>query len=211
MLMRGLHALRTYWIVVVIGIVIAGMLLYMSSQNKVVSKLESDVSTTKGLIADAEATRSGLMTKFDAKKHQAKIKERTVSAKKIGSEMIAVDDVLTAFYKTNAPLPTDKKEKDALFKAFEQAKEKNVLLTGAKESDHIKTWQLNPEWTLTLESVVTYQDTDRVPVVFSMKTKAGKAAGLIYAVYDVDKHMLTNISRHYTTDGLKDEIDVGGV
>jgi hypothetical protein len=211
MLLRGLHALKAYWIVVAIGIVIVGLLLYMSSQNKVMSKLESDVAATKGLIADAEATRSGLMTEFNAKEHQAKIKERTVSAKEIGSEMIAVDDALTAFYKSNEPLPTDKKEKDALFKALDEAKEKNILLTGAKEADHIKTWQLNPEWTLTLEYVITYQDTDHVPVVFSMKTKAGNAAGLIYAIYDVDKHMLTNISRHYTTDGLQDEIDVGGV
>lgn len=211
MLWRGLDALKTYWIVVVIGIAIIGMLLYMSSQNKVVLKLESDVATTEELIAEAEATRSKLTTDFNVKEHQAKIKERTVSAKEIGREMIEVDDALTAFYKTNEPLPTDKKEKDALFKALEKAKEKNHLLTGANESDHIKTWQLNPEWTLTLESVVTYQDTNRVPVVFSMKTKAGKAAGLIYADYDVDKHRLTNINRYYTTDGLQDEIDVGGV
>lgn len=211
MLWRGLEALKVYWIVVVIGMVVVGMLLYMSSQNKVLSKLESDVVTTEELIADAEATRSGLMGEFNAKDHQAKIKEKTVSAKEIGHEIIAVDNTLTAFYKTNEPLPSDKKEKDALFKELEKAKEKNILLTGAKEADHIKTWQLNPEWTLTLESVITYQDTDYVPVVFSMKTKAGKAAGLIYAVYDVDKHMLTNINRYYTTDGLQDEIDVGGV
>jgi len=211
MVWRGLEALKVYWIVVVIGIVVVGMLLYMSSQNKVVSKLESDVATTEELIVEAEATRSGLMVEFNAKEHQAKIKERTVSAKEIGREMIEVDDALTAFYKTNKPLPTDKKEKDSLFKALEKAKEKNILLTGAKEADHIKTWQLNPEWTLTLESVVTYQDTDRIPVVFSMTTKAGKVAGLIHAVYDVNKHMLTNINRYYTTDGLQDEIDVGGV
>lgn len=210
MLEKGLQALKTYWIVVLMGIGVIGMLLYMSSQNKVIAKLESDVATTEGLIVDAETALSGVTKEFDVKAHQARIKKRTVSAKEIGNEMIAVDNALTAFFKTNAPLPKDKKEKATLLAALDEAKAKNTTLTGAKESDHIKTWQLNPEWKLTLESVVTYQDTDRVPVVFSMKTKAGKAAGLIYATYDVNKHTLTNISRYYTTDGLKDEIDVGG-
>lgn len=44
-----------------------------------------------------------------------------------------------------------------------------------------------------------------------MKTKDGKAAGLIYARYNVNKQTLEDINRYYTTDGLKDEIDVGGV
>lgn len=211
MLSKGFRIMKTYWVVIIIGAGIVGMLLFMSSQNKVIAKLEADVSTTEGLIADAEKTRTGLTKEFDAKKHQAKIKERTVSAKEIGKEIIQVDDALTAFYKTNEPLPKDKSKKDALFSELEKAKAKNTELTGAKEADHIKTWQLNPEWTLSLESVITYQDTDYVPVVFSMKTKDGKSAGLIYARYDVNRHMLDDINRYYTTDGLKDEIDVGGM
>lgn len=210
MLSKGLQVLKTYWIVVVIGAGIAGMLLFMSNQSKAIAELKSDVETTEGLIADAEKTRSGISQEFDAKEHQAKIKERTVSAVNIGEKMIAVDDALTSFYKTNEPLPEDKKEKDALFAKLDDAKAKNTELTGAGEADHIKTWQLNPEWTLKLESVITYQDTDRVPVVFSMKTADGKSAGLITAVYEVNNHMLDSISRHYTTDGLQDEIDVGG-
>lgn len=210
MLSKGLRVLKTYGIVVVMGVGITGMLLFMSSESKAIAQLESDVETSEGLITDAEKTLSGISKEFDAKEHQAKIKERTVSATKIGEEMIAVDDALTSFYKTNEPLPEDKKEKDALFAKLEEAKAKNTELTGAGEADHIKTWQLNPEWTLKLESVITYQDTERVPVVFSMTTKDGKSAGLITAVYEVNNHQLDSISRHYTTDGLEDEIDVGG-
>lgn len=211
MLLKGFRIMKTYWMVVVIGGGIVGMLFFMSNQSKVIAKLESDIATTEGLIADAEKTQSGLTKEFDAKKHQAKIKERTVSAKEIGKQMIEVDDALTAFYKTNQPLPKDQSKKDALLRELEKTKAKNTALTGAKEADHIKTWQLNPEWTLTLESVITYQDTDYVPVVFSMKTKDGKSAGLIYARYNVNRNTLDDISRYYTTDGLKDEIDVGGM
>lgn len=210
--MRGnvLHVIKTYWIVAVIGAVIVGMVLFMGNQSKAIAKLQEDVVTTEGLVADAEKTLTGLTNEFDAKAHQAKIKERTVSAEEIGKAMIAVDNELTAFYKSNEPLPEDKKEREALFAKLEEAQVKNTALTGAGEGDHIKTWQLNPEWTLTLESVVTYQDTDRVPIVFSMTTKDGKSAGLIYAIYHVDSGTLSDISRHYTTDGLNDEIDVGG-
>ncbi|MCC2248989.1 hypothetical protein JUJ52_03325 [Virgibacillus sp. AGTR] len=211
MLARLLHVIKTYWIVVIIGAVVMGMVLYMSNQNKAIIELEADIKTTNELVADAKKTRSDLDKEFDAKAHRTAIKERTVSAKEVGKEIIAVDNILTAFYKTNEPLPENKEEKEALFAKLEEAKAKNTELTGAKESDHIKTWQLNPEWTLTLESVVTYQDTNHVPVVFSMKTKDGKAAGLIYAIYDVNDHSLNNISHHYTTHGLQDEIDVGGM
>lgn len=211
MMKRFIQGMKVYWILLPVGVGIVVMLVIMSSQSKDITKLEADVETTKELVSDAEKTHSSLGDKFDAEKYQEEVKERTVSAKQIGKEIIAVDDTLTSFYKTNEPLPDDKKKKDALFEKVNDAKAKNSKLTGAKESDHIKTWQLNPEWTLKLESVLTYQDADRVPVVFSMKTKDGKSAGLIYAVYRVKSHTLDNISRHYTTDGLKDEIDVGGV
>lgn len=211
MLLNGFKIMKSYWFVLVIGAGIVGMMWFTSNQTKAIAELELDVATTKGLIADAEKTRSGLAEEFNTKKYQEKIKERTVSAQKIGKQMIEVDDALTAFYKSNKPLPKDKTEKDRLFSGLEAAKAKNVELTGAKEADHIKTWQLNPEWSLSLESVITYQDTEYVPVVFSMKTKDGKAAGLVYARYNVNKQTLEDINRYYTTDGLKDEIDVGGV
>lgn len=211
MVSKWLHVAKTYWIAVVIGAVIAGMLVYMSNQNKTVEELREDIETTDGLVADAKETRSGLDEDFNTKEHQETIEQRSVSAKEIGKEMIAVDDALTSFYKTNEPLPDDEKEREALFTKLDKAKAQNTKLTGASEADHIKTWQLNPKWTLKLESVVTYQDTNRVPIVFSMKTSDGKPAGLIYAIYNVDNHTLGNISRHYTTDGLKDETDVGGI
>lgn len=203
--------MKVYWIVLVMGVIIIGMLVFMSMQSKDATKLQEDVAATEGLLADAKATRVSLNREFDAKKHQAKVKARTVSATKIANEMIAVDNALTTFYKTNEPLPSNKAERDRLLKRLDKMKEENTRLTGASDADHIKTWQLNPKWSLKLESVVTYQDTDFVPVVFSMKTKSGKSAGLIYAIYDVNDHQLDNINRYYTTVGLEDEVDVGGM
>lgn len=206
-----LTGMKSYWPVLVVGAVIIVMVLYMSSQSKELEKLKSDVEITKTLIRDANKTYDTIKGEFDVAKHQETLKERTVSAKKIGQEMIAVDNALTAFYKTNEPLPQDEAKKQAMFDALDKAKAENTRLTGAKEKDHINTWKLNPAWTTTLDTVVTYQDTDRVPVVFSMKTADGKVAGLVVATYDVSKHQLKDITRYYTTDGLKDEIDVGGI
>ncbi|MGX1195854.1 hypothetical protein [Metabacillus sp. SLBN-84] len=211
MLYKSIHLIRTYWIVVLIGTILTGMLWFISNQGDAITKLESDVKVTEGLLVEAEKTLAGLNREFDAKAHQKEINARTVSARKIGKDMIAVDDALTAFYKTNAPLPEDKNQRDALYKNLEAVKKKNTELTGAGEADHIKTWKLNPEWKLKLESIITYQDTDRVPIVFSMTTKVGKSAGLVYAVYDVTNHRLQNVTRHYTTVGLQDEVDVGGI
>lgn len=197
--------------VVVLFIVALIMLLFLLNQNKAIGKLEAAVASTQESLDEAKATEKDLSQEFDAKAHQKTIKERTVSAKGIAKEIIAVDDTLTAFYKTSDPMPKDKKKKQELLDSVEKAKEENTKLTGAEEADQIKTLQLNPDWTMKLESVVTYQDTNSVPILFSMKTKKGKDAGLIYAIYNVDSHKLTNISRHYTTDGLADEVSVGGV
>lgn len=211
MLSRAFDWLREYWIVAIIGAVIIGMMVFMANHSKDVAKAKEDVETVKELLADAKKTQSGLSVEFDAKAHQEQLKERTVTASEIAKEIIAVDDILTAFYKTNEPLPQDQKERDALFAELEKAKAENTRLTGAKEADHIHTWKLNPEWTTKLESVVTYRDTDRIPLVFSMTTKDGRSAGLIHAIFNVNNYQLENVTRHYTTVGVQDEVDVGGM
>lgn len=180
-------------------------------QNKEIASLEKANDEAKVEMVNLKQELADSSEKFDKKKHQKQVKERTISAQKIGKEMIAIDDELTTFYKTSDPLPKDKKAKDAIFKKLEAAKRENTRITGASEADHIQTWQLNPDWTLKLETIVAYRDTDRVPILFSMTTKKGKPAGLISATYDVSNHMIDDVARHYTIDGLKDEVDVGGM
>ncbi|MEW4426019.1 hypothetical protein AB1I68_00830 [Paenibacillus pabuli] len=207
---RPVGLLKVYGIPIVLGLIALIMVVLIWQQNKTIDTLESDIAGTQELIQGAEVTKEKVDEPFDSKEHEEILQSRTVSAKKIGAEIIAVEDMLASFYKTNEDLPEDQAAYDELFNNLEKAKAENTRLTNATESDHIQTWKLNPEWTLKLESIVTYQDTDNVPVLFSMTTKSGKSAGLIYAVYDVANYKLTNISRHYTTDGLDDEADVGG-
>lgn len=183
---------------------------FIWQQNKKLDVLESNIAEIKERLEVAQSAQEEIAQPFDAKEHEETLEARTVSAMKIGDEIIAAENVLTSFYKTNEDLPEDQAAYDKIVKELEQAKAENTRLTNATESDHIKTWKLNPDWNLKLESIVTYQDTDNVPVLFSMTTKSGKSAGLIYAVYDVANYKLTNISRHYTKDGLDDEVDVGG-
>ncbi|WP_078598690.1 hypothetical protein [Evansella clarkii] len=211
MLLKCLHILKTYWIAVILGIAVVIMLSFIPGHKEDIAELEAAIERTKELIADSEKISSDLEKEFDADEFMEEMEQRTVSATQIGKEMVKVDDVLTAFYKTHESLPEDEDERDALFAELEEAQAKNTELTGAGEADHIKTWQLNPEWSLELESVITYQDTERFPVVFKMKTKDGKLAGLVHAIYNVSDHRLSSINRHYTIDGLRDEADVGGI
>lgn len=207
---RTVRGLKAYGIPIILGLFALILVFLILQQNKKIDVLESDIAGTQELLQGAQATKEKVDQPFDSKEHEEILQSRTVSAKKIGAEIIAAEDVLTSFYKSNEPLPDDQDEYDKIVKDLEKAKAENTRLTSATEGDHIQTWKLNPEWTLKLESIVTYQDTDNVPVLFSMTTKSGKSAGLIYAVYDVVNYKLTNISRHYTTDGLDDEVDVGG-
>lgn len=201
--------LRPYRVALGLAVIAVCLFGYMAHQQSEISSLASAVKATQNKIDKAELAKKEASKPFDTTKHQKVIQARTVSAEQIGKEIIAVDNTLTAFYKTNAPMPTGAK-KDALIAKVKAAQTKNTALTGTAVADQINTWQLNPAWTLKLESVVAYQDTTTLPVVFSMTTKQGKAAGLIYAMYDVNNHKLSNITRHYTVDGLKDAVDVGG-
>jgi len=186
------------------------VLIMITHQDKVHDQLKLDVSALRQQVAEQKVVQKEVDQPFDETKHAETITLRTVSAKQIGNEMIKVDNMLTSFYKSNESLPEDQAAYDKIVNELEWAKKENEKLTGATEDEQIQTWKLNPAWTLRLDSVITYQDTDNVPILFSMTTKAGKLAGLISAVYDVNNHKIVNVVRHYTTDGLDDEVDVGG-
>lgn len=205
-----LDILRTYWLVILLGCVAVGLLFFSSSKADELAKVEEDIVEMQATVEGAKKTLAEKSKDLDKDAEKKVIQERTVSAEKIGEEIIKVDDVLTAFYKSAKDLPEDEAEYNKVVEELNWAKKENTRLTGAGEADHINTWQLNPEWTLKLESVVVYRDTDRIPVVFSMKTKEGKNAGLIQAVYDVEKNQITDVVKHYTNDGIRDEVNVGG-
>lgn len=202
---------KSYSLPLVLGVVSLGGVFFAVDQNEKIQNLNGDVATMEELIRESEALDAGLDTDFDKDAHMEVIEGRTVSAEAIGKEMIATDDALTEFYKTNEPFPDDQDEVDKMMAARDEAHAANTRLTGASEATQLDTWKLNPEWTTTLESVVVYQDTPRVPVVFSMTTSSGDNAGLIYALYDTETETLNDISKHYTTAGMQDATDIGGI
>lgn len=204
-----LDGLRQYWFVTVLGAVLIGLSLWMAHVSSENVKLENRIEKLQTSIETAEKDYAIANQKFNEKQEVKTIQAKTVSAKQIAARMIQVDDTLTAYYKSNAPLPTGKK-RQAYMNNVQKAKEENTKITGADEADQIKTWQLNPDWTLKLDSVVIYRDTDRIPIVFSMTTKDGKTAGLVNAIYDVNDDMIDDVETHYTTAGINDEVDVGG-
>lgn len=209
--MDVMGGLKVYSIPLVLGTVSLVALFFAFDQNAQIEKLTEDVAIMESLLEDTDAVDSGLDTEFDKEAHVELIEGRTVSAEAIGKEMIAVDDALTEFYKTNEPFPSDQGEVDKMLAARDAAHAENTRLTGAGDANQLDTWKLNPAWETTLESVVVYQDTPRVPIVFSMATESGDNAGLIYAIYDTASETLTNISKHYTTAGMQDAVDIGGI
>lgn len=201
---------KEYGISIALGAVAIGGIAYGGhALNEVqevktdIQKLQTEKETRLGKAADAKS--------YSKKKHTTVIEARTVSAQHIAKDIIAVDDTLTQFYKRNTALSGTKAEQAAFFKKVEAMKKQNTKLTGATEADQIKTWKLNPEWKTTLATVLTYQDSDRVPVLFDMKTGKGEDAGVVYAIYDTRNDKLENVSKHYTNVGTLDAVQVGGM
>jgi len=164
-----------------------------------IEALEHRVATT---LADDDAG-------FDTEAYLEELDERTVSAKAIAEEIIEVDDFLTGLYKRNSVMDdlTDE-ERQANVERTKEMQARNTALRG--ETDHLSTWQLNPDWTLELASVVAYQETSHIPVVFKMTTSSGELAGFIRATYHVDEHKITDVIKHYTAQGFQDQASLGG-
>lgn len=206
-----IDVLQEYWLAIILGLFAVYLLLYSNDVGKEVDDLYLEIQSLEETLANAKGVERNVSADIDKEGEKKVIEERTVSAQQIAEEYIKVDDALTEFYKSNKDMPVDDDEamKEIMDK-LNWAKEENTRLTGAGDADHIKTWQLNPEWTLKLESVVMYKNTERIPVIFSMTTKDGKNAGLVKAMFNVDKYKLTDIEKYYTVDGMRDEVNVGG-
>lgn len=205
------QSFKQYAIPAVLTAAAIGTVLYGASVMREIEQENADIKEYQQMKKDAMVKDETVDKKFDKKAHQATIKARTVSAKQIGERAIQIDDALTAFYKTSDPLPQDEAAKKKVFATLKKNQEANTRLTGAGEADHIKTWKLNPDWKTSLATIVTYQDAPSVPILFDMKTSKGKEAGVIYATFNTESSTLSGISKHYTTDGLADAAQVGGM
>lgn len=202
--------LKEYGLAIGLTTVAVGGIAYSAYAMNQVSEVKTDIEKYEKAKTELQVDAKKSKT-YNKKTHATVIEARTVSAQNIAKDIIAVDDTLTQFYKRNTALEGSKAEQAAFFKKVEAMKKQNTKLTGASEADQIKTWKLNPEWKTTLATVIAYQDADRVPVLFDMKTGKGEDAGVVYAVYDTQARTLNNVSKHYTNAGTLDAVQVGGM
>lgn len=185
---------------IVVGLIMIPLVIANGNE---ITKLEQGINENKETIKGLSSQLSK-MADFDEEQETKIIKENTISATKTAEKLIKLDKELAdMLYETNFT------GKDWA-KRYAQLEEENRKLKVIDESKNRLVWRMNPEWSLTLESVLAYQDTDEFPVVFSMMTKDKKTAGLVYAEYNVEKDRFENISLYYTNDGIIDEASMGG-
>lgn len=187
---------------IIVVVLLIGLSIFMFIQNNSLNELETEISKKQSLIDEIEKKLEEAGETVDSEQIVHEVRESIISAKEIGAEMIEVDNTLTEFYQSWDPVPED----DGYLRKLEVAQKKNTELTGAGEQDHIATWQLNPEWTLTLETVINYGDVEQIPVLFKMTTAEGELAGIVRATYIVSEHKLTDIKKQYTPAGERDRV-----
>lgn len=208
-----IYAFKNYWYILIVLLILGGLSYMINSQNNMneetQSKIDSVNKQVNTLGVDIEKLKEG----FDEEAFVKSVKSNKANAKTFGEDIIEVDNKLTAYYKNDKPYPdvNNKKEVDKINKELDKYRSLNSSLRGAKKDTHLATWQLNPEWTLTLESVMTYQNVERFPIVFSMKTTDGEIAGIVYGEYDVSSNSMSSIRIQYTDAGIKDEASIGGI
>lgn len=120
----------------------------------------------------------------------------TISAVDIGEDIIELQNVLADLFcmdghRTQGIIDLRLKEGPKLGKRLSE-------LTDIDEDRYqYESWKLNNDWTIDLASVIPYEKTDYIPVVFTLTTDDGERIGLIKGMYDVEGHHLTNIEKHY--------------
>lgn len=120
----------------------------------------------------------------------------TISASEIGEEMIELQNVLADLFcmdghRTSGIIDLRLEEGPKLGKRLSE------LTDIDEERYQYESWKLNNDWTLELASVIAYEKTDRIPVVFTLETEDGERIGLIKGIYDVEAHRLIEIEKHY--------------
>lgn len=120
----------------------------------------------------------------------------TVSAIEIGTEVIELQNVLGDLFCMDGNLPKDIIEL-RLEEGPKLGKRLSELTDIEEERYQYESWKLNKEWTLDLASVLPFEETDRIPVIFMLETSDGERVGIVKGTYDVNAHQIIDIEKHY--------------
>lgn len=180
-----------------IAIIITGILAITSANT-----VADYTSKEPDLRAQIEQVKVELDKESTAEADTEAVKESTINARDIGTEIVKAQTTLASVYATHEA-PSD----EGITKA------KSALDVLAKDIDGealSNMWVRNSDWTLELKSVVNYKGVTSMPVIFTMTTNSGDLAGLVRATYDSDVKQLTNVKAQYTAAGKADFAEVGG-
>lgn len=218
---------KSYWYLLFIGIFI---LIISYSNNKLsdeVKVLQEDLKILEESLNNKTDELEVVENKpdYDPEVHAKVIRESSVSAEAIGKDIIAYDNELTELMRIPAEEAgcddsleescTDDDMTAEELAEYEAELQDNVdrLNKTYELKDKLlapdcpnESWQLNPNWTLKLESIINYRSTSSFPIVFSMTTANGEKAGIVMATFSVDDYKLSNVNIHYTSVGLNDTL-----
>lgn len=208
--MRGciimVESLRQHWRMYLglILILLGGLyqISVQSSKNMTLNRIDQ----LTGEVGELEYTLGQkVKTKEDLEPEAEKIVESGVSVKDMGAEMIQIQQTLADAYMSDEGLS---RYTDAEIEVIREAEKGYTRLTGV--TNYVDLWLFNAEWDLRLESVGSYVDAEKIPIVFSIYTADGELAGLVRGIYNNEADFIDDIVRDYTEVGMTDRTDVGG-
>lgn len=184
-------------IIGIVAIIITGVLAINSA-----STVADYTSKEPELRSQIEQVKVELNKESTAEADTEAVKESTINARDIGTEIVKAQSTLADVYATHEA-PSD--EGIAKAKAALDVVGKDV------DGDALSNmWVRNSDWKLELKSVVNYKGVTSMPVIFTMTTGTGDLAGLVRATYDSELKKLTNVKAQYTAAGKADFAEVGG-
>lgn len=197
---------KTYmWIGVILTLI--GSIVFSVLSSGVANDIRALEENHERLLAEKEKVETRLKStqkKFDKEKYKEEIETKTVNAIEVGEEIIEIQNKLADLFRIdgNPPKEIIEQRRDVAPKLGE----KQAEISDIDPSFFYDTWKLNKDWDLKLETVISYENVSRFPVIFSMTTTKGEPAGMVKAIYDVGSNKFIEIERHYTAMGEEERV-----
>lgn len=184
-----------YWLMIlgVVFIIIMGVGMSLNiSSTKMYNRQEA---RAKSKIIPLKAKLKKI-NKKDANDVSKKVKTDGINATAIGNKLVSAQNDVVSFYLKRGEITKD--DRDKLSNAGAIITE----ITGITPSVQ-NMWLRNTQWTLKLNTVVTYSDIT-MPILFTMVNRKGDMMGLVTARYDSTNNQITDVVVQYTNAGTKD-------
>lgn len=193
------------WIGVVITLI--GLIVFAVLTSGVSKDIKKLKENHERLLVEKEKVQTRLdshQAEFDKEEYKKEIETKTVDAIEVGNKIVDIQNKLADMFRIdgNPSKEIIEQRRDVAPKlGDEQAK-----ISDIDPSFYYDTWKLNKDWELKLETVISYENVNSFPVIFSMTTTKGDPAGMVKATYNVKSNTFTDIERHYTAMGESERV-----